>query len=843
MPIEFKRHNEKFQTDNPSEPSHVDTGTDDATAIERYNNTEGGTQEVFRRPVEQIRRRSRHSQEEFNVLEKLSQAKDGRFLDPGTSTVKWNGLGAAGALAGTFELSGPLHIAHPAYPDTVIEVPSSVIGNSTTGWFQQEENRLLEEGDSLWITFGSDSQTSAARDISLRPEAGTLAATVTQPQLRKGPTWIMVSDSVLDLTAQSIVVGSDKLRIFQDPVSNPTIYLERTIKAIYKDPAGVTYLEVAHDSPIFDKTTIPSKVLPPPGNSKLTRAATGAQYAVVDSGGTTTRVPQRALSAFWSNLIWFQPAQVVPMTPESGANAYRENEWLHAIPLASVQNGNLHFPLASSAGVPPSTTTQHSLLGYVRTSIADEVPAAHNFSGNPSFKNTAGAPLATFSTDSTGSNGAGKSLVNVKEAATAGITPGGGLPGFWTAPNRPNKIGLKGQADALANNFVEFVEQGYYEDTGNFYEESALRLKLPGAVGVPTTHGGGFGHLKASQMRFIQSVSTNKIGNLSTKFPLSDEWLRKITGDNTGTPISIPSQSSWDNQGILVGNIVLGLTEEYMGRVGTYLVRLKGVMGLHNIYRPYVAASTGNIAAGGRTHPQASHQQELGFDFTVPFYPSNYGAASPLRTDLTITGGGKDWSHVMGGLSHARYEEYDFTSSSDNCFNIENYRVDARSDFYDLDVINVGDLSATSTGIDGRFAGVTNARPTDSKLLHFYTDTDGVRLASLFYVTDRMNNATGVLSRTDMWAGMRVDLWCQPIIQDISGQDYHVLKIYSKMTHVEAIGTWNDVSRPNQSDSLLESPYVQEYVAAGPNRVLPLLQGSMEYKVEELWDRHPNYTP
>lgn len=591
MPVEFDRHNREWEADNPGEPNYADTGADTATSIQRLANGENATHDVLRRPDEQLRRRTRHMQEEHNLLAEFMTAIQGRFLDMRAARCKWHGLAAANtANRGVFETNGTIYVKHPMYPDTTYEIPSSVFGNSSTGFFQYEYNRLKEEGDSLWIVWGDELDSSSVRDGNARTTYG-VSSTVTQLQLRKGPTWVLIQETGIDLSAQGIVVGSDKIRIYNDPIGAPASYLERVIKEIHQDDDGNWYVEVPHDTPLYDST----KAIPPTASpTHLLRTSSGDEYEIVDDTGAVVRVPQRSFANYCSNLWWFKAGRKHPMQPYDASATptpkYRENEWQYALPLCVVSNGDLFWPLAATGGLAPNIDSFQSLSGLMRTGQADTVLASHVFEAVQNFKRAAGSDLISLTTDSNPvTPGAATHVALLNEAHTDGTSSS---PVYWNSPSRPGSFGLRGKTDP-ALPFIQAVEQGYYEAGGAYVApENAIRLREMGSSFIPTSHASTYAELRASQFQYVPSVNNLKKYSRSTADLINAAWFTSVTG--YGHPIGT--------------YIELGQQGKYDTVKGKHSVAVKGYVGFRDIYSWLLDYDT---SAQGENNPFSSQ----GLDF------------------------------------------------------------------------------------------------------------------------------------------------------------------------------------------------------------------------------------
>ena len=455
---EFKRANLQYQADHPTEVAYTDTGTVEPTSIQRYNNGEDADHDVLRRPIEQNRRRIQHLSEEQNLHKVNSAGTRGVFLEPGATRVTWHGTTASPAVnSGVFELTASLWFQHPLYPDTQLELQAATIGNASSGFFSTEANRLKEEGDSIFITFGVQDSTPAAVEALARTTTGVSSA-ITQGQLRKGPTWVLLSDVSTNLStapSPAVVPGSDKVRIYYDPIGSPMSYKLFTIQNLVSDGTA-WYIEVGPTTPFWDSTTSPT--IPPAGTNKLFRASGAMEYEIVETTDTTVKLSSRSFSGFYSNLFWQKAGtnKAVYGVNTSGIS-YRENEWQFALPLAMVSGGVLVFPLAGAGAVPPFSTTTHSISGLMHTALSDIVTAAHPFKNAQSCIQAAGNVLQILATDSTVSgNGRGDIRETVAEAHTDGTTG----PSYWTAHARPGVYELRGAVDGHNTPFVRCVEQG-----------------------------------------------------------------------------------------------------------------------------------------------------------------------------------------------------------------------------------------------------------------------------------------------------------------------------------------------------------------------------------------------
>lgn len=436
------------------------------------------------------------------------------------------------------------------YPNTVYEIQAAVIGNASTGFFQYAHNRLLDDGDSLWITWGTTSQSGPVREGVARP--GTTGShVVAQSQLRKGPTWVLIQDTSTDLSAAGIVVGSDKIRVYPDPIGTPALYIERVIRNILQDADGYWYVEVAHDTPLFDNTTTP--VVPPTGATlKLTRPSSGHEYKIVDTTGVTTRVTQRSFANYASNLWWHKAGRVDPLMPSSGAE-WRENEWEYAFPLCVVSGDKLFFPAASAGGIAESSTLSQSPAGFVRTSQTDNVYASHLWNVEQFFKGTPGNALVSLITTSNPlSPGAGYQSARIEEAHTDGNASS---PVYWTGPNRPARFGLMGNANARGVDFFRVAEQGFCTSgLAEKFDESSLQLRESPTISTPATHGTGFRTLTASQMSYVMRADRITSTRYVTTFPVTTTNLDTIKPAphglevTTSTPIQVALAGTYEAQ-------------------------------------------------------------------------------------------------------------------------------------------------------------------------------------------------------------------------------------------------------------------------------------------------------
>lgn len=579
MPTDFERYNNEYQLLNPS-PAYTDTGTTEPTSIQRYNNNEDADEDVFRRPVEQNRRRTDHLGQELNHLAHNHKATQGAFVDTRSTLLKWYGLSAASsANIGVFELTGSLFIKHPMYPATTFELAAAVVGNSGAGWFNTEANRLKEEGDSLWITFGADTQDSFERDIVARTPSATPVG-ITQAQLRKGPTWVLLQDTANDLSSLGIVPGSDIVRVYPDPSGNPGVFLERTIRDIHQDEDGFWYLEVSPDTPFYQSTAgveIPSIL----SNNKLIRTSNSAEYEILDSGAVTTRLAQTAFANYVSNLHWSKAGRKRPMKPNGTTTEYRENEWQHAIPLCVVSDGKLFWPLAAAGGISPNGNFDQSLNGFVRTSQSDVIYAQHIWSALQSLVQSPGLPLISLDTNSDALGvGRGSHEYRIEEANVDGVTSS---PQFWVSPGRPGRSSVSGSSDAKAAPIYRLSEQGFYTAGGaEQYKENTLELRMPGTPGQPTNQGSRYAELRASQMLYTSKASNN------------NHYIRNVAFDLTTA--NIPGLAA--GSGLQVGaNIVLGEANLYETLLGQHDIEIKGTVSFDRLY-PITIDETGGVPVG-----------------------------------------------------------------------------------------------------------------------------------------------------------------------------------------------------------------------------------------------------
>ena len=597
MASEFERSNLQHQVDFPLETAYTDNGENIPTSIERFNNSEDATETIFRRPAEQLRIRSRHLQEEANSANEFMHAIQGRFLDMRGATVQWHGLTPpiVPGNAGVFSLTSSLFVTHPMYPDSVYEIPAAIIGNASTGFFQYEYNRLLNEGDSLWVTWGSTTDPTATRDLAARPAPGG-PGVVTQPQLRKGPTWVMIQETVLDLSLSAIVPGSDKIRIYADPIGAPLVYLERVIRDIAIDTDGYWYVEVAHDAPLFDS----AKVIPPAApTQKLYIAAGGAEYEIVDTTGAIVRVAQRGFSKYISNLWWFKAGRVDPLVPYAApmAPVWRENEWEFAIPLAVVSNGQLFFPLAAAGGLTANETQFFAPAGFVRTTVADNIYAAHTWAIEQFYQQAAGSDLLTFMTTSSAIvPGRGRQTVILEEAHTDGLTS---VPIYWASPARPARFGLLGNADAQTNPYVRLVEQGFYTVGGaEEYKECSMDLRKQAVPGAPAGQGTTYNRLTASQLPYITRADRIIVDRHATTDAVTNAWLNGLAASPFGQPL-------------LTAALDFGNKDTYENRVGLHDVRIEGYLSFREVF-PWWVKVTGPPAG----FPDSNYWHS----FSIPFW-------------------------------------------------------------------------------------------------------------------------------------------------------------------------------------------------------------------------------
>lgn len=622
MSVDYRKFNAEWEASNPGEPTYTETGEDSATSIQRLNNNEDANEDVLRRPIEQLRRRTRHLQVAHNLLNAQGVFKQGQILDTQGATVLWNGLtNGVPAKEGVFELSSSVFISHPMYPDTVYEVPSTIIGNETTGFFNNEANRLKEEGDSLWVTFGDVVNDSTERDTAARAPG---VVTVTQAQLRKGPTWVMIRETGTTLAGLGIIPGSDLLRIYPDPVGSPSTVLKRTIRNIFQDTDGNWFVEVAPDTPLWD-TTLPASPIPSSAaTTKRSRVSNGAEYDIVDVTETTTRIAQRNFASYHSNLEWFGAGREDLLQAfGTTLDDYREHEWANAFPLAVVANGNLVFPLAGAAGI-PSGTLQQSPTGFMRTAIADTVNATHIFANQQTFQRGSGTTLMDLRTDSPGlGTGAGSHQVSIEESHPDGNVSS---PVFWISPSRPARLRFSGSGDGYTNPFAELVEQGMYTAGGAYQgKETSLRLRrlAEGSYGAPSVYGNTYNELTASQLPYILSVDNAKM------------YQRKLAFQTERSAVAALGPA---DHGIAVGAFIpIGTAGLYETVRGKHDLLIEGTLGFRNIYPVQIDSVTTTQPAG---LPNAKSSQTIRFKAAVRLTPdstpTNPMGASVLTADSKV---------------------------------------------------------------------------------------------------------------------------------------------------------------------------------------------------------------
>jgi hypothetical protein len=577
MSVEFKKFNTAFETANPGDPAYTETGDNAAASIEVYNNGEDADEDVLRRPVEQLRRRTAHIGEEANLTQEYMKAFEGRFIDMGSTTVKWEGIST-----GVFELSGAIKVVHPMYPDTVYELGSAVIGNAGVGFFNTAANRLKEEGDSLWITFGANGDNTYGVDLNARVASGTTALSIVQSNLRKAPTWVLIRDTVNNLGSLGIVPGSDVVQIYPDPINFPASFISRTVKGIFEDEDGYWYLEVSYDTPLWDQT-LPGDEVPPVVNTdKWTRASLGAQYKVLDVTLATTRLALSSFSDYASNLHWFRRGRIRPVTLHGAPTEHREMEWLMAMPLCIVRNNRLHFPLANVAGIAVDATNYQSMSGFIRTSVADSVYAQHLWRNKQTFIQAAGGNLTSKTTTSDPSSpGRAEIIEKLEEAHADGNVS---TPVFWLSPARPGRLSLYGNADGGAQPILKIAEQGFYTAAGaDQIGETTLELRMPGTIGSPTLHGSRFSKLQASQ-----ALYTMKASNLT---PHS----REATADFDST--TLLALAGPGGKGLPIGSAIsLGTTNLYETLLGMHDLLISGSLSFRGIYPCFFDLTAGNPA-------------------------------------------------------------------------------------------------------------------------------------------------------------------------------------------------------------------------------------------------------